>query len=83
MYMCSIIYYGSINKDTYIYPYIDIWRNTALSINRIGKGLVAQCRGKYMTEWDIGSWCWQPDFQVRPYEVTISVHCHKSIFILI
>ena len=33
-----------------------------------------------MTEWDIRSWCWQPDLPVgQHYKVPMSVHCHKSV----
>ena len=37
-----------------------------------------------MTEWDIGLLCWQSGFPVVQHcKVTMSVHCDKSVFVLI
>ena len=48
-----------------------------------GKDWLAQCKDN-VTQWDIGSWCCQPDFPVgQYYKVAMSVHCHKSVPILI
>ena len=44
---------------------------------------LAQCQDN-MTEWDIGSCCWRPDFPVgQCYKVTMSVHGTKLIPILV
>ena len=42
-----------------------------LSINRIGQGLISS-----VTEWNIESWCQQPDFQVgQHYKGIVGAHC--------
>ena len=52
--------------------------NLVLSINRIGHGLVSS-----VAVWDIGSWCQLCGLSVgQHYEVTMSVHCHNVVSIL-
>ena len=56
------------------------WR---LELLRYGKDWLAQCQDK-VTESDNRSWCLRPGVPVRQhYQVTMSVHCHKSVPILI
>ena len=48
-----------------------------------GKDWFAECQDK-LTEWDHGSWCWQPDFPVAQHcKVIVCANCHKSVLILI
>ena len=47
------------------------------------KDLLVQCQDNVI-ECDIESWCWQPDFTLgQHYKVTMSVHYHKSVPVLI
>ena len=59
----------------------------ALDINKIGQGYgkdwIVQPHNN-VTEWDIVLWCQWPDFPVgQHYKVTMNVHCHKSVHVLI
>ena len=48
-----------------------------------GKGRFTQCLDN-VSHRNIRSWCRRPDFPVRQHsEVSMSVHCHKSVLILI
>ena len=49
----------------------------------IGQDWLTQCQDN-VTEYDIRSWCWWPDFIIgQHYKVTMSAHCHKLVPVLI
>ena len=65
----------SSQSNTYKIGYLS-FPSLALGINRIEQGLVNTVTVN-VTEWDIGSWCQQPDFIVdQHYKVTMNVHYH-------
>ena len=48
-----------------------------------GKDWLAQCQ-EHVTELDIRSWCWWPDFLVgQHYKFTMCAYCQQSLLILI
>ena len=46
-----------------------------------GMDWLAQCQDN-VSEWDIRSWCWQPGLPVGWHYKVMSIHCHKSILVL-
>ena len=53
-----------------------------LALLGLGNDCLAKCQDN-VTEWDIRLWCWWPGFPVgQQYKATVSVHCHKSVRVL-